>query len=177
MRIGSGRLRGRRVQTPPGSRTRPTSGRLKKALFDILAPRLAGARVLDLYAGAGALGLEALSRGASWATFVERGRVPAEAIRKNLAALGLAGQGEVLRREVRPALAFLAERGRGAEERSGYDVVFVDPPYGADVQESVLRAIATFPLLSLQAVVVLEHHHKTPIAETCGELERVRRVR
>lgn len=171
MKIGSGRLRGRIIDCPPGRRTRPTSGRLKKALFDIVATRLPGARVLDLFAGAGALGLEAISRGASWVTFVERSRAGSAAIGKNLDNLELIDQAEVLRRDVRSALTVLVEI------REPFHFIFLDPPYGSHIHASVLGLIEGRSLLAPDGIVVVEHHHKRALSDEYGKLRRVRQVR
>lgn len=123
MRVVAGRLGGRRLNAPPGRATRPTSDRVREALFSILGD-VAGLRVLDLFAGSGALGIEALSRGAAHATFVERAAPAARTLAANLAALGLAGPEAELRRG--DALAFLRNaRGSAAP----YDLLFLDPPY------------------------------------------------
>lgn len=122
MRIISGDLRGRRVAAPPGRDTRPTSDRVREALFSILGP-VDGVDVLDLFAGSGALGLEALSRGAASATFVERAPRAAACIRGNVDALGVGDRARVVARDWRAALA--AERAAGR----WYGVVLVDPPY------------------------------------------------
>lgn len=171
MKIGSGTLRGRRIGAPAGQKTRPTSGRLRKALFDILAPRLPRARVLDLFAGAGSLGLEALSRGAASVVFVERGRAAADAIRSNAERLELSERATVLRREVRSALTGLAERG------DRFDVIFLDPPYRSGLQTVILDRLGALPLLETEGIVVTEHHHKTGLAERYGALTKAREVR
>lgn len=120
MRIIAGQFRGRRLTTPPGNDTRPTADRVRESLFSILGP-LPGARVLDLFAGSGALGLEALSRGAATATFVERAPAALKAIRANLAALEATA-----RVHDRDVVAFV----RDASQAGGpYDLVFLDPPY------------------------------------------------
>jgi 16S rRNA (guanine966-N2)-methyltransferase len=121
MRIIGGAWGGRRLQAPPGDATRPTSDRVREALFSILGDRVAGARVLDLFAGSGALGLEALSRGAAEATFVDSAPAAVRALRANLDALG--AQGVVRRQDV---LRFLD--GARSQARD-YDLVFLDPPY------------------------------------------------
>lgn len=171
MRIASGKYRGMEIETPRGSKTRPTGGRLKKSLFDILAPSLPGARVLDLFAGAGALGLEALSRGAAHVTFVERNRGASETIRKNVERLGLGEQVELLRREARSALGLLVER----EET--FDVVLIDPPYRSEMHASLLQRIGSMSLVSPGGLVILEHHHKTNLADSYGCLTKAREVR
>jgi 16S rRNA (guanine966-N2)-methyltransferase len=159
------------IETPRGKKTRPTGGRLKKSLFDILAPRLPGARVLDLFAGAGALGLEALSRGAAHVTFVERNRAAADAIRKNLERLGLGEEADLLRREVRSAIGFLAE------QEQTFDIVLLDPPYRSDLHASVLMRVGAASLVRHEGLVILEHHHKTELADAYAGLTKVREVR
>jgi 16S rRNA (guanine(966)-N(2))-methyltransferase RsmD len=168
MRIGSGELRGRRVRAPRGGRTRPTGGRLKKSLFDVLAPRLAGARVLDLYSGSGSLALEALSRGASMAVVVERDRRACDAIRRNVEELGLSGRVEIVARDVSAALPRLLERGLR------FDVAFADPPYRSNEPEKLLIHFAKGPLLVEGGLVAVEHHHKRELREGYGPLVRTR---
>ena len=121
MRIIAGSHRGRRIAAPKGRATRPTSDRVRESAFNLIGP-VDGADVLDLYAGSGALGLEALSRGAARATFVEADRDACRTINANLDALGL--HGTVLCQDIRRALA---------AERGDYDLVLCDPPYGEDV--------------------------------------------
>lgn len=168
MRIGSGELRGRKLHAPKGSATRPTGARLKKSLFDVLAPGIEGARVLDLFAGAGALGLEALSRGAARAVFVERGKKAAEAIRRNFADLGVEERTDLMAMEVRAALSKL--EGEGA----CFDVVFADPPYASEELDRLLSELGARALLADDGLVVVEHHHKRELRERYGELTRAR---
>lgn len=150
MRIIAGTAGGRRFAVPPGGATRPTSDRAREALFSTLSSLLdlEGARVLDLYAGSGALGLEALSRGAAAATFVESDAAAARLIARNADDLGLAGA-DVVFRTVRHFVYQLAES-------TAYDVVFVDPPYklAADEIRRLLARLA--PNLPGGAVVVVE---------------------
>ena len=149
MRIVAGTHGGRRITAPKGRDVRPTSDRVREALFSILGDRVAGAAVLDLFAGTGALGLEALSRGAARVTFVDRDTA---AVRANLDALGL--EAEVHRRD---ALAFLKSAG------SAYDLVFVDPPYR---EAAVLgpKLADTLPaVLTRGALVVSESDRRTPL--------------
>src|ERR1019366_8975695 len=122
MRIIAGSLRSRVRQAPPGLDTRPTSDRLRETLFNVLAPRIEGSVFLDLYAGSGAVGIEALSRGAQEAIFVEQAEAANRVIRANLASLGIRGGYALEMRGVGPALRRLAEAGRHA------DLVFLDPP-------------------------------------------------
>ena len=152
MRIIAGDWGGRRLVAPPGRHTRPTADRVREALFSILGP-LDGERVLDLYAGSGALGLEALSRGASSATFVERARPALRALRANLDALG--AEASVIAGDV---AAFLrSAREQGAE----YDLVFLDPPYKA--ASAVGRELSLRPVCAVGARVVAESDRRAPL--------------
>ncbi len=121
MRVIAGRWGGRRLQAPPGDATRPTSDRVREALFSVLGDRVDGARVLDLFAGSGALGIEALSRGAASATFVDSAPAAIRSLTANLSALG--ADAEVRRADVRRFLGAASATGRH------YDLVFLDPPY------------------------------------------------
>lgn len=171
-RILGGRGRGRRLAAPAGTATRPTGARVRQTLFDVLAPRLPGCRFLDLCAGSGAVGLEALSRGAERVVLVEHARPALAAIRKNLEALGSdAARVDLRARDVRAALDRLAA------ERESFDVVFLDPPYESDLYEPVLEALGERSLLAYDALVVAEHFHKRPLPETIGHLVCVRNVR
>jgi 16S rRNA (guanine966-N2)-methyltransferase len=137
MRVVSGDLGGRKLVTPDGSDTRPTSDRVREAMFNSLfsLDAIEGARVLDAFAGSGALGIEALSRGALHATFVETGRDALAALRENLETLQLGAQGRVVPGD---ALAHLE---RTAAEGSHYDLVLLDPPYGFDQWDELLAAV------------------------------------
>jgi 16S rRNA (guanine966-N2)-methyltransferase len=156
VRVVAGELRGRRLAVPPGRATRPTSDRVREALFSLLIARLdhlAGSRVLDLYAGSGALGIEALSRGAEHADFVERDSRAASTIRRNLDALGVSS-GAVHRQE---ALAFL---------RSGpgpYDLIFADPPYSCAPRLAGPLSRALLAVLSHDALIVTESDKRLPL--------------
>jgi len=136
-RIIAGELGGRRLRTPPGEHTRPTSDRVREALFsrvESLLGDLAGAVVLDLYAGSGAVGLEAVSRGAARALLVERDRLAIEAVRTNIAALGVSERARVVSDRVERLLSRAA-----AEDEGAADLVFADPPYALD--DPTLRAV------------------------------------
>lgn len=154
MRIVAGEWGGRRLRTPPGAHTRPTSERAREALFSALGD-VAGARVLDLFAGSGALGLEALSRGAAHADLVDRAPAAAEALRANVAALGAPAR--VHRREAR---GYLRD---AAAARRQYDLVLLDPPYrDAGLLTEPLGA-ALEPLLAPGARVVTESDRRAPL--------------
>ncbi len=164
MRIIAGRYKGRRLRTPRGDTTRPTADQVRIALMDTLMPWLPGGRVLDLFAGAGGVGLEALSRGAAHATFVERDARAVAALRENVAALGVAAAARVVRDDVRRALRALRRDG----ERFG--VVFLDPPYDGDDVAATLDALGGGALLAEGAVVVAQHFTKRPPAPAHGAL-------
>ena len=151
----AGTYGGRRLQAPPGTDTRPTADRVREALFSILGDRVLDARVLDLFAGSGALGIEALSRGAAEATFVDRGAPAIRAIGSNLEALG--ADGTVVRAEV---LRFL-----GGASRSGrsYDLVFLDPPYRLDAALARALPAAVKAVLAPEATVVAESDRRAPL--------------
>jgi 16S rRNA (guanine966-N2)-methyltransferase len=155
MRVVAGRLRGRALKAPDGDATRPTGARVKEALFSILAD-VSDARVLDLYSGSGALGIEALSRGARSAVFVEAARPALACLRENLTKLGLNDTAEVLPVRVESALAQLRRLGP-------FDLVLCDPPW-RDVLAAWrgLEALAAAGLFAQDARVVLEHAAKGP---------------
>jgi 16S rRNA (guanine966-N2)-methyltransferase len=155
MRVVAGIHGGRRLVAPPGSATRPTSDRVREALFSVLGPSVRDARVLDLYAGSGALGIEALSRGAASAEFVDRSPRAVAAIRANLEALGI--DAEVRWLEARAAL-------RAASARAdAYDLVFLDPPYrrAAELGRELSEALPA--VLAPGARVVSESDRREPL--------------
>ena len=155
LRIVAGTRGGRRIETPAGRSTRPTTDRVREALFSILGPAvIEGARVLDLFAGSGALGIEALSRGAAEATFVERDARAAATIRRNLASLGLA-EAHVHCREVTAWL-------QSAEGRL-YDVVFADPPYSSAGRTAGRLSELLPPLLRETSLTVTESDKRDPL--------------
>ncbi len=150
MRVIAGQWRGRRLLGPPrGAETRPTSDRVREAVFNLLGPRVEGARVLDLFAGTGALGIEALSRGARHATFVESDRGLCQTIETNLENLEAAPESfTLLKRDVR----------RSVKTLSGpFDLVFVDPPYGHLLEREALASLCALDALAPGATVVVEH--------------------
>ncbi len=149
VRVTGGDLRGFQLAEGGGARLRPTSARVREAIFNILAERTQGAAVLDLFAGTGALGIEALSRGASSAVFVESHRPAARAIVQSLARAGLSEQGSVVRGALPAALQSL---------EGAFEVVFADPPYDSEEAEATLAAIA--PRLAAGGLVVYEHRSR-----------------
>jgi|SRR6188508_874391 len=156
MRVIAGSARGRRLAAPPGSDTRPTAERVREALFSILGPPPGEAGVLDLFAGAGTLGIEALSRGAERAWFADHSRAAARVLRRNLEELGLAGRAEV---HVGDATRFAGRLGR---EGRAFSWIFIDPPYAAGLADAALAAVAAGHLLAPDGVAVVEHDRRAP---------------
>ena len=148
MRITGGEARGRVLRVPRLPGVRPTSDRVREAIFNVLVGVVPGAQVLDLFAGSGALGLEALSRGAAFVTFVERDRRAAAVLAENVHALGYGDRARIVREDVFRAV-------QNTIGRTGADLVFADPPYDQGQAERVLAAVA--PLLGAGAWLVLEH--------------------
>jgi len=156
VRIVAGSRKGHRIDAPKGVVTRPTGDRVREALFSILGPPPDGAVVLDLFAGAGTLGIEALSRGAERAVFADRARAAARVLRRNLDELGLAGRAEV---HVGDATRFAQ---RLAGEGRSFSWIFLDPPYAAGLADAALAAIAAGRLLAPEGTLVVEHDRRAP---------------
>ena len=177
MRVIAGQYRGRVLKNPQGLQTRPTSDRLRETLFNVLAPRLDGARFLDLCAGTGAIGIEALSRGASFVTFVDRVHKMCGLVEENLDLLGVP---EEMTEVVKSDAAEYLKRTRegGHEWRAGrepWDVIYFDPPYASDYLSAIKELGAHAPaLLREGGVFVVEHHHKNALPEEAGRLRRWR---
>ncbi|HEY1557030.1 MAG TPA: 16S rRNA (guanine(966)-N(2))-methyltransferase RsmD [Kofleriaceae bacterium] len=184
MRIVAGSLGGRVLKAPPGAATRPTSEKVREAMFAIL-PEVAGARVLDLFAGSGALGLEALSRGAAHVTFVDSGKAAIAALRSNIAALGVADRATVVAGDAvaaagrapaaarTSASACLARTSACLARTSAglaWNLVLVDPPYATDL--AVRAALAAAPHVAADAVIVIEHDRRHAPPEAIGSLLR-----
>jgi 16S rRNA (guanine(966)-N(2))-methyltransferase RsmD len=175
MRIIGGKYRGRRLRAVSGLEVRPTSDRLRETLFNILAPRISGTRFLDLCAGSGAVGIEALSRGAHSVTFIDRSPRSCSTIRQNLAGLLDSGETDAVVR-VRRADASAAIR-ELIEEGDRFDVVFFDPPYESGLYERVMVQLGTGRILSPSGIVVVEHRLKTQPETEYGCLTVYRRVK
>ncbi|MEA2263317.1 MAG: rRNA (guanine966-N2)-methyltransferase [Acidobacteriaceae bacterium] len=172
MRVIGGTYRSRRLAAPRGLATRPTSDRLRETLFNVLAPRIEGAVFADLYAGSGAVGIEAISRGASLVYFVDSSPAAVAAIRSNLAALKITSGFQILSSTVSAALRRLTERSR-------WSIVFLDPPYAAgNDYAGTLNGIGhgADSLLTPDGIVIAEHSRKMlqPLAESYGPLKRYR---
>jgi 16S rRNA (guanine(966)-N(2))-methyltransferase RsmD len=170
LRVIGGEKRGFSLASPPGFDVRPTSARVREALFDILAEEIPGACFLDLYAGTGAVGIEALSRGASRCVFVEQSRRGATAIRGNLEACGFGASGRVMVGHLPAAL-------RRLPPGEAFDVAFLDPPYDDRSTEGTLEALGGWEGLARDARLVLEHRKSWEPPRRAGTLVFRRAVR
>jgi 16S rRNA (guanine966-N2)-methyltransferase len=192
MRVIGGQAKGHTLKGPKTDATRPTSDKVRGAIFSMLEAmvNLTGARVLDLYAGTGALGIEALSRGAAWCDFVEKDRAACRIIADNLAHTRLAGQAQVHAHSVERVVShpdmLLRRRKQGTQApqstphftaSAGYDIILLDPPYGDTGVWSELAALASGPLATAGTLVVLEHSKRArpPEAVGCLALVKTRR--
>jgi 16S rRNA (guanine966-N2)-methyltransferase len=164
MRIIGGRAKGQRLKAPKGQALRPTSARVKEALFDILPHNLSGWRILDLFAGSGNVSLEALSRGAAEALLVDASRSAARAIQENLRSVGFAANSSVWTAPVLRSLRVLARR------RRKFDLIFLDPPYEKDLVRSVMGILAGTEILAESGVIVVEHSIREGVEQTYNKL-------
>jgi 16S rRNA (guanine966-N2)-methyltransferase len=158
MRIIAGAYKGRNLKSPPSMQVRPTSDRLRETLFNVIAPRIEDARFLDLCAGSGAVGIEALSRGARQVTFVDRSRKSCQLIESNVKLCRIP-------EEQYEIYQMTAEDFLRQSKTFSWDVVFFDPPY----KEDYLRTLEL-----LEGFVIVEHHHKNELPELIGNLHRIR---
>lgn len=148
MRVISGSARGKVLESVPGMDTRPTTDRVKESVYNILQFRVMGASILDLFAGTGQMGIEALSRGASHAVFVDQAPQAISVIRKNIAAARVQPRAEIIQAGYRQALERLSEQ--------KFDIIFLDPPYGGELLNSALKAVELFDILSVDGIIICE---------------------
>jgi 16S rRNA (guanine966-N2)-methyltransferase len=173
MRVIAGTYRSRILKALKGNALRPTSDRLRETLFNVLGSGVSGARFLDLFAGTGAVGIEALSRGASEAVFIENHPPAAILIRRNLESLGVRSGATILAVEVLRGLEMLGAKHK--PRNPSFDFVFLDPPYAAAVNYSrVLRFLGAAHFLAAGGVVIAEHRRNSELLEQFGSLQRVR---
>ncbi len=170
MRVIAGRLKGRVLKPPRWAGLRPTSERLRETVFDVLQCRVTGARVLDVYAGTGALGIEAISRGAAWVTFIEGDRRAQALIAENLARCGIENLCAIIRLTTEQALSDL-----GADPAlMPFDIILLDPPYG----QAADRCLADCGMLLRDTgIVVFEHSRRSVPPDAAGRLARTRTLR
>lgn len=171
MRVIAGKYRGRRLSGPQGLEIRPTGDRLKESLFNILAPLIPGAVVLDAFGGTGAIGIEALSRGAREVVFIEKSPAGSRLIRRNLDACAVADGARIVEQDVFTALRFLARQGFAA------DILYFDPPYDWEPYGDLLALAFGRGLARAGACVIVEHRRRTPPPEAGDGFARTRLVR
>jgi 16S rRNA (guanine966-N2)-methyltransferase len=173
MRVIAGTYRSRIFKSLKGLALRPTSDRLRETLFNVLAPNIAGSRFLDLFAGTGAIGIEALSRGAAEVVFIENHAPAVTLIRRNLESLGINSGATVLAVDVLRGLALLASQKQSSAP--GYDFVFLDPPYAAaEDYFRVLEFLGSTELLAPGGIVIAEHRRNFDLPEEAGALRGFR---
>jgi len=167
MRITGGEAKGRRLSSPKGMAIRPTSDRIREAIFSILGQDLSDLSVLDLFAGTGSLGLEALSRGARHAVFIDKSQQSIEIIRENLASCGYQNSGTILRRDLKKGLPL-----SHPVLQQGFDLIFLDPPYRKDLITPLLNKISFIGILLNESRVVVELSKTEKLPRAIGNLQR-----
>lgn len=168
MRIIAGDARGRRINALPGRATRPTSDRVKESLFNILGDRVPDAKVLDLFAGTGNLGLECISRGAKFCIFIDYSREAVKIVRENISLLKYEDNCEVYNNDAMTALDILKRRG------IKFDIIFVDPPYHKDAIPPILKKLAENDVIDKNGIVAAEHDIKDILPEKVYELTKIK---
>lgn len=168
MRVISGTARGRKLKEPPNMDTRPTTDQVKEAVFNIIQFDVEGRRVLDLFAGTGQMGIEALSRGAREAVFVELAPVAAGIVRQNLATTGFAGSARVVQSDWRAFLSACREK---------FDLIFLDPPYKETMLENALETIAAIDILSEHGIIICESPREKELPDLAAPYEKGRDYR
>ncbi len=162
MRVISGSARGAKLKTIEGNDTRPTTDKVKGAIFNILANDVYGKIVLDLYAGSGALGIEALSRGAAATVFVEKGAPAVDIIKKNLEHTKLSDKAKILKNDVFVALKNITGK---------FDIIFLDPPYAAELADQTIKAIDEAKILAEGGIIIAETDEGQDVPGAVGEIE------
>ncbi len=162
MRVISGIAKGRKIPLSKGDHLRPTSDKVKEALFNIISHRIEGASFLDLYAGTGSIGIEALSRGAREVVFVEKETKQIAQLRRQMGSYPFTGRWKAFRMT---AVNYVRRKGRGA-----FDFIFIDPPYQSDEIGKILPSLMDGAMLTADGVVFIEHFHKMPLPKAKGSL-------
>jgi 16S rRNA (guanine966-N2)-methyltransferase len=170
VRITGGSARGRKLLTPRSDRIRPTCDRVREALFNILGSRIKGARVLDLFAGTGAIGTEALSRGAVFALFVDRSLEAGRLIEANLRACLSHPRAAFLQLDLAESTSLHLLPARMKQPVERFDLVFMDPPYQKNLAHRALTMVEPADILAAGGLVVVEEHHRVSLPETVGTL-------
>ncbi len=165
----AGSAKGRVLKAVPGMNTRPTTDKVKEAIFSMIGPYFDGGWVLDLFAGTGGLGIEALSRGAERAVFIDREKASVDVVRHNLAAAGVSDRAELYRNEAVRAVKALSKR------ETKFRYVFLDPPYRMKDMDELMAQLAEYGLLEDEAVIVIEHDAEHRYPETAAHFEQTKR--
>jgi 16S rRNA (guanine(966)-N(2))-methyltransferase RsmD len=171
MRVISGLYKGRRLKTVEGLKVRPSSDRLRETLFNVLSTTVEGAKFVDLCAGSGAVGIEALSRGAAHVTFIESSRRAAEVISENLRHCGIVQGVRVINRDVVSVLKYFAAH------HLQFDIFFFDPPYASDLYSPVMWTLAKHKLIAEAGIVIVEHRRTTGPAPSYDHLRPYREIK
>lgn len=159
MRVIAGDAKGTRLEAPKGQDTRPTLDRVREALFSILGSKVSQARVLDLYAGTGAIGIEALSRGAAHCEFIETNAQCAGLIRRNLVAARVESRAEIRQLRVVDAIAELGGAGQS------FDLIYADPPFGSEDYSLICAELTRYDLLGPDGILIIEHDSRTSLSD------------
>ncbi len=170
MRIIAGQYKGRRLKALEGMAVRPTSDRMRETLFNILAPRIEDARFVDVCAGSGAVGIEALSRGAAHVTFIDAARKAVSVISENLRHCGITEDYKLISRDAVMAMKYFAQ------EKQQFDIFYFDPPYDSEIYSPVLWQIAQNNLLAEDGIVIVEHRRQLPLAPNYDDLRPYREL-
>jgi len=171
MRIIGGTSKGRKLVTPRSQSLRPTSDRVKESIFNILQDDIVGKVVLDLFAGTGNLGIEALSRGAKKTIFVEKGRQALRLIQRNLTQFGLEERSEILPKDANRAIWILKQRGES------FDLILMDPPYEKGLIQKTLMKLNSYPIYHKDSILVIEHDRREPLSTVMDGWNLIRQRR
>ncbi|GGG12745.1 16S rRNA (guanine(966)-N(2))-methyltransferase RsmD [Paenibacillus abyssi] len=166
MRVIAGEAKGRPLKAVPGNHTRPTTDKVKEAMFSMIGPFFDGGIALDLFAGTGGLGIEALSRGVERAVFIDLDRHSIEVIRRNVEAAGMTGRAEIYKNEAERAIKLLQKR------ELSFSLVFLDPPYKLKNADALMLELAQRGMLEEDAIIVVEHESGHRYAEQFGGFEQ-----
>ena len=167
MRITGGQAKGIPIRAPKGAQTRPTSDKVRQALFNILGAHVSDRRVLDVFAGSGALAIEALSLGAACAVLIERAPASVHVIKSNLEKTGLANKADIIRADFRSALRKLGGR------KDVFNLVFVDPPYEQTMFEDLISLFSKHRIISREAIIIVEHFKKVEVPPIIADIPLV----
>lgn len=166
MRVIAGEAKGRTLKAVPGKNTRPTTDKVKEAIFSMIGPYFDGGMALDLFAGTGGLGIEAWSRGVAHTVFVDREKISVDIIRQNVETAKMGSAAEIYRNDAERALKALAKRGQK------FRLVFLDPPYKMVTMDSLMSDLAANVLLEPEAIIVVEHDASHQYPEQLGQFEQ-----